>query len=460
MTKHTIVILIDHKGRDLMGAALIAHHLEKLGHRVNLDPVESYKAVINARKPSMVLLNQLGHKNFTDYSVQLNKWGILVGVLLNEGLCLKEEVREYLSKPQFDEHHCDLFLTWNHTHKDALIKHKFVTPTENTITVGSPRFDFYREPWKKVFQKNSDDPGSPVASGKTKVLLNTTFATAHFFDRSEKDQKVLFGLLGSGKVEHLADHKAIIKAHYDGLVKVPQYLAPLLESGDYDITIRPHPREELTFYEKFIDQLPSEQQSLIRIDKETPIQNAIIASDIIINCEDCTTSVESWISGKPTVTLAFAKHPLFFTKLYIERAPVIEDPGDLIPTLQNALQNPDQQDFRQLRNEYLHEWLYKVDGQSSLRAANTIHELLQDRNPKPNFPKDFSSFRRAIKMRILQAIDEPSHARLSHILKRRFNCFGENITLKDREYQKAVTPKEAKKAVALINKVAAKPDTD
>ena len=82
MKSHTIVILIDHKGRDLMGAALIAHHLEQMGHEVHLEPVEAYKSVINAWNPSIVIVNHLGHSNMTAYSAELHQLGILVGVLL------------------------------------------------------------------------------------------------------------------------------------------------------------------------------------------------------------------------------------------------------------------------------------------------------------------------------------------------------------------------------------------
>ena len=453
MPKHSIVILIDHKGRDLMGAALIAHHLEKMGHRVYLEPVEAFKAVINAWKPSIVIVNHIGHSNIADYTAQLKKWGILVGVLLNEGLCLEDSDRQFLSKPQFDNVHCDLFLSWNVPHTEALIEHQFVTPTENTITVGCPRFDYYKSPWSQVFLKDKANAPKNKNDDKINLLLNTTFAVAHYFHRSEKDQIKLYESLGEGEVENTDDYKLLIKAHYDGLQKIPAFLTPILESLEYNIIIRPHPREELSFYQDFIDGLPVEQKLLIRIDKKTPIQSAILCSDIILNCEDCTTSVESWISKRPTLTLTFAKHPLFFTQLYAERSPLVDEPEDLMPALKHALENPDQEGYRRLRDDYLKKWLYKLDGRSSERAAEAIHKTLQDKNPQPKYPKGFTHTRRALKLRLLNLFNEPSHAKLSQITRRKLNKFNENLTLRDRNYLKAVTPKEAREAIDLVKSV-------
>lgn len=454
MKSHTIVILIDHKGRDLMGAALIAHHLEQMGHQVRLEPVEAYKSVINAWKPSIVIVNHLGHANMTAYSSQLHKQGILVGVLLNEGLCLEDSDREFLSKPQFDDLHCDLFLTWNEAHTEALVKHKLVTPTENTITVGCPRFDYYRAPWDKIILNTATDKTSQASNQKINLLVNTTFAVAHYYHRSEEEQIKLYESLGEGEVEDTGDYKKLISAHYEGLKKIPDFLAPVLNSLKYNITIRPHPREELSFYENFIKGLPAEQKKLIKVEKKESIQSAIVNSDIILNCEDCTTSVESWISQKPTITLTFAKHPLFFTQLYAERAPLVGEPDDLLPALAHALENPAQEEYKDLREGYLGKWLYKLDGQSSKRAADAIDKLLQEKNPHPQFPTDFSNVRRGLKLRLLHLFNEPAHARPSQVIRRRFSSFNGELSLRDRDYLKAVTPKEARQAIDTVKKVA------
>jgi len=445
MEKKRIVFLIDHKGRDLMGAALIAHHLENLGYEAHLEPLQAFKSVITAWKPAMVIVNQLVHSNMTAYSANLNKWGILVGCLINEGLCLTDSYRKYLSKPQFDDLHCDLFLTWNTLHRDELIKYKLVTPPENAIAVGCPRFDFYKSPWNRAFLKKRNN-------SRINLLLNTTFAVAHFYNRPEEEQIQLYKSMGDGQVKETVDYKSLIKAHHDGMNKLPEFLTPLLESGEYNITLRPHPREELTFYKNFIANLPKDQKSLINLDKKESIQSAIINSDIILNCEDCTTSVESWIASKPTLTLTFAKNPVFFTQTYADKAPQVSSPKNLIPAIQHALDNPKQADYTPLREKYLHQWLFKVDGKSALRAAEAIHDTIKEKATHPEFPKDFSNIRRGMKLRLLNLMNEPSHAQSGQILRRIFMGDKGQHSLRYRNYLKAVRRSDARKAMEDIQK--------
>jgi len=59
MQKPSVVYLIDHKGRDLMGAALIAYHLEKLGIVCHMEPLQSWRSSLPAWKPNLILFNHL-----------------------------------------------------------------------------------------------------------------------------------------------------------------------------------------------------------------------------------------------------------------------------------------------------------------------------------------------------------------------------------------------------------------
>lgn len=446
MTSHTIVILIDHKGRDLMGAALIAHHLERLGYVVHLEPLQSFKTSIPAWKPSLVIVNHIVHANMANYSAELHKRGILVACLLNEGLCLSDSNRKYMSERQYDNIHCDLFLTWNELHTQELIKYHFVSPPEHTITVGCPRFDFYQKPWDQAFLKQRKD-------SRINILLNTTFAIAHFYDRSEEEQHQLYKSMGDGQIRETVDYKSLIKAHHDGLHKLPEFLIPLIESAKYNIILRPHPREELSFYNDFIARLPTNQKALIRVDKKESIQSAILNADIVLNCEDCTTSVESWIANKPTITLTFEKNPVFFTKTYAERAPQIDAPDKLIAAIEHALNHPEQEEYKAVRDDYLHQWLYKMDGKRALSAAESIHRVITELDPQPDFPKDFTSMRRGLKLRLNHLFNEPSHSQFKHFIKKRL--FGENCkqSIKYRDYLKAVRPNEASSAIEKIRKI-------
>ena len=45
---------------------------------------------------------------------------------------------------------------------------------------------------------------------------------------------------------------------------------------------------------------------------DTNITALILACDLEISCETCTTALESWIARKPTIELVLQKHPVFY----------------------------------------------------------------------------------------------------------------------------------------------------
>ena len=54
---HKVVYLVDNKRRDLAMAALIALQLERRGIECVLEPLESYRAVLAADRPDMIIFN-------------------------------------------------------------------------------------------------------------------------------------------------------------------------------------------------------------------------------------------------------------------------------------------------------------------------------------------------------------------------------------------------------------------
>ncbi|YCM46040.1 surface carbohydrate biosynthesis protein [Verrucomicrobiaceae bacterium 227] len=443
---YTVVILVDLKKRDLMGCVLMAHQLKKLGVTTHLEPLESWRSCLYAWKPDMVIFNHLLHKHITDLSEQLKRDGILVACLLNEGLCLKDSARAYLSEPQFPNVHCDLFLTWNELHRDALIKTEFVSPKENAVVTGCPRFDFYHEPWSNFYRKER-------TTKLTSVLVNTTFALAHFFHRSPEERQSLFRALGDGKIPEALDYNQLIEDHYHGRNHLINYLRPLLASGDFQITLRPHPREEIVFYEELIAGLPADQQNLISIDQGESVFGAILNSDIVLNCEDCTTSVESWISKKPTLTLIFEKNPVFLTPVYLECSPTISDPDELLPAMRESLADPTPEAYQAPRKAYLKKWLYQTDGQNARRCAEAIRRTLDDKKPTPKYPFNFSGIRRGLKLRFLRLLNEPGHSKPQHIIKRLLWGERAKMSIRYRDYLKAVRPSDAREALEILAKL-------
>lgn len=448
MSEYRAVIFVDLIDRDLMGDALIAHELAKLGVTCYLEPLETWQAAIYAYKPHLVLYNHLTVRHLADFSQKMKKWGVLVSCLMNEGLLYAESARMFSSKRQHDHMHCDLYLAWNDVHRDALIKHQFCTPPEMAHTIGCRRFDFYKQPWSQVYQQKKNADGLPV------VLVNATFAWAHLYTmpREKVDQ---FFEPWADKIEGVDDYWGLVEAQYKNREGTPAFINSLIRSGKYRVIIRPHPREELGFYNEWFATLSTEEQGRVSLSTNEPPPVAIFKSDIVINCEDCTTSMEAWLAGKPTITLALEQHPYWFTETYKRLSPIAYDPKQVDEMIELALETPEQPDYAPLRQEHLEKWLYSTDGRCAERAAKEIATLIKEKNLTPNVPFTIRGFWKKWKLLVLKAFNEPYTARPKHILRRLFSSKQEQVSMRYRDYLKGVRRSVAEEAMQTLNSVEA-----
>lgn len=423
-----------------MGDALIAHHLEQKGVTCYLEPLETWQSAIHAYKPHFVLYNHLTVKHLADFSQKMKSWGILVGCLMNEGLLYGDSARLFSSKRQHSHMHCDLYLTWNDVHRKELIKHEFCSPPEMARTVGCPRFDFYKNPWSQVYQKQRHSDGLPV------ILVNATFALAHYYTMPREDADRFFEPWVN-KIEEVKDYWELIEAQYKGREGTPHYIERIIKSGKYRVILRPHPREELSFYKDWIDSMTEEEQSRVSLSTNEPPPVAIFKSDIVINCEDCTTSMEAWLAGKPTLTIALAQHPYWFTETYKRLSPIAYSPEELDAMIPEALDSPDQPDYASLRQAHLEKWLYSTDGKCAERAADEISTLIKERNHTPRIPFSMRGLWKKCKLLTLKSFNEPYRSRPKHILRRLFSNKQEQVSMRYRDYLKSIRRSDAEEAM-------------
>jgi surface carbohydrate biosynthesis protein len=448
MSDYRAIIFVDLIDRDLMGDALIAHELEKRGVTCYLEPLETWQAAIHAYKPHLVLYNHLTVRHLANFSQDMKKWGVLVGCLMNEGLLYSDSARMFSSKRQHNHMHCDLYLTWNTIHRDELIKQNFCTPPESASTIGCPRFDYYKEPWCQVYQQPRNNDGLPV------ILVNGTSALAHLYTMPRENADKFFEPW-MDKIEGVKDYWGLVEAHYKNRVGTPAYIDPLIRSGKYRIIIRPHPREELAFYEQWFETLTEEERSRVSLSINEPPPVAIFKSDVVLNCEDCTTSMEAWLAGKPTITLALEQHPYWFTETYKRLSPIAYEAEQVDEMIGLALKNPDQPDYAPIRQEHLEKWLYSTDGRCAKRAAEQIANIIKEKNLTPSIPFSLRGFWKKWKLLILKAFNEPYTARPKHILRRLFSSKHEQVSIRYRDYLKGVRRSGAEEAMQTLAAVEA-----
>src|SRR5690606_31504681 len=141
------------------------------------------------------------------------------------------------------------------------------------------------------------------------------------------------------------DYWPIVEASGRAREKFLSYLRVLADCGKYDVVLRPHPRENRQVYADWLATLPSDAAAGVTLSLNETISEAIMGADLEISCENCTTTMEAWLVGIPTVGLIFEKHPFSYTPEVGCLLPECEDPSGLVAMVDEALANPAQPDY-------------------------------------------------------------------------------------------------------------------
>ncbi len=435
-----VVLLVDNKHRDLPGAVLIAHHLESLGIECHLQPLEAWRGCLYAFKPDMIIFNHLLGSHLVKYSQELHKMGILVGVLPNEGILYNEEVLEFNASKYHNDAHIDVFFCWNNVHKEALQKALNGTETQ-VVTVGVPRFDFYFEPLKN----------SSRASDNT-LLICTNFVFAQFL---EKDKSIGDGLFAPWKdrIPSYKNYWEIIRVNHDSRAKFLLFLQEIADSFSGNIILKPHPGEDKNFYSEWLSNQTEEVRNKIEYNTTDYVWDLIPKCAVEIACETCTTTLESWISGKPTIELLLNKHPVFYKEFITKMTDSCDDPKNIIQLIDRLIKNPSQECFATMREEHLAKWCDSPCGKSSYKMAKIIRDLLE-RSKEKNVVFDFSHMRKGIKLSVLNFFDLPYN--YDPLLALKLSINPNKYREKVRVYRKTIKPSDIRfwkqKISALLGK--------
>jgi surface carbohydrate biosynthesis protein len=430
-----VVLLVDDRRRDLLVASLLAFQLRTRGVECLLEPLEAYQGVLAAHRPDLIVFNHVTASHLVAYTQRLAKMNVLTAVVLNEGLCYDEEERAFNAQKHHKGAHLDFFFCWNEPLASALRKTGF--PGTRIEVVGNPRHDFYFPPWSAAFK----DFEKPV-NGKPLVLLCTNFGLAELYElpRSEVDK---FFAPWKDRIPYLKDYFGIVEAHYRYREKVLPHLGALLASEKYNVILRPHPRERLSYYDAWIAKLPAVQRALLRVDGETNITSLLLAADLAIGCENCNTTLEAWIAGTPAVELIFEKHPVLYTESVAKLTPHCTDAAKLVAIVEREMKNSDQKPYTEGRRQHLTKWCNNPSGGTTGRIADLMVEAL-DNKPESDWNQlTMTDRRRGAKLRFMQVFDEPYHFNPLQKIKARVNP---RHKTKLKAYGKAIRPSDVRRA--------------
>jgi surface carbohydrate biosynthesis protein len=441
MTRHTAVLLVDDRRRDLLANVLLAHHLKRHGIAAVLEPINAWQAALGAYKPDLFVFNHLSARHLADYSRRLHKLGVLTAVLPSEGILYNPDELEYNSKSYFPQMHCDYYFCWNRVHQEALIRNGFCADSSGVKAVGIPRFDFYREPWRRIFERPKPVSGRPV------ILMCGNFPLAHYHELPPEHADRFFAKWVE-TVTFARDYRNAIRANHSARARFLSFVEALLREDKYEVIVRPHPREGKEFYQPWIDLLPPRQRQHMRFAQEDSIADLILNCDLQVSCEHCTTALESWIVGQPTIELVFEKHSFWYNT---ERAGINVEcaaPEDLPGMVEEALTHPTPPVLRDRQQAHLEKWCGAVDGTSARQVAQII--ALENHPQNKRLRLGVGDYRRGLKLKAYRAIGKPYTYfplhQLTHALFRSDKAYSRKMAI----YRKSISPVEVRQAMAMV----------
>lgn len=441
--RKNIVLLVDNRHRDLLVAALVAHQLENLGVTCHLEPLEAYQGALAAYRPDMIVFNHLLASHLVNYSRRLHDMGVLTAVLPNEGIAYNEGDLRFLAGSHHSTAHIDFFFTWNELHRRALLDTGFDQSTR-IETIGVPRFDLYFPPWNQLFQ------GRPrLPSRRPLLLLCTNFVFAHYRELAPETVDKFFAPW-KDRIPDYKNYWGLVDIHARSQQKFFAFLEALVRADEFEILLRPHPSEHLPDYQAWFDGLSSQARTAVSIDQKSSIVELILACDLEISCETCTTALESWIARKPTIELSFERHPLFAKPDAHLLNVICTDPGQVVETVRAQLAEPDQKPWQAARAAHLAKWCSTPAGDSSLKLARLIATAVQA-SPGPDWSQLAAvDHRRALKLKLLRRLGLAYH--FDPWLPFKGRLFPRRYGLKSFTYRKSIKPRDVAEARARLER--------
>ncbi len=427
-----MVVLVDSRIRDLAVATLIAHHLDELGVDCFLEPLEAYRAVLGAYRPNLILFNHLTAGHLVAYSKRLAGMGVLTAVLPNEGILYDADDLRFGAGVHHSGAHIDYFFCWNEPHRMAILENGW--PDTHVEVIGVPRFDFYFEPWLRAFR-----PRERRQRQRPRILLCTNFGFAWFWNRP-KEQADRFFAGWKDRIPLYRNYWKAVEDSFNGQQRVLDYAAALIAADRYELILRPHPREDPKHYEHWYQQLPAEARKWVKVDSTSNITSLILDCDLELSCELCTTALESWIAGKPTIELIFSRNPLLFNAEHSASNISCESPAALPTLVGGLLREGEDAALLAARRRHLEKWCSSPSGNSARRLAEVIARAVHQAQPVDWSGLGVADRRRSTKLRLLRNLGLAYHFDPLMPLKMRVNRV--RYAGKNKAYEKSIKPRD------------------
>ncbi len=144
--------------------------------------------------------------------------------------------------------------------------------------------------------------------------------------------------------------------------------------SDVQLVIKLHPAEKEDKYKYML----SDMKIDVKIVKDTDFHSLLKASDTLLT-ESSTVGLDAMILGIPVITMNFTGRPDVIPYASSGAAIGVKNQKELTIAIKNALYDEDTRKSLEVkRDEFLEDYLYKLDGLSSERVVNLIIEMINE----------------------------------------------------------------------------------
>lgn len=376
-----ILFLVDHKHRDLPGLSLIGFYLKNIGYKVFYRRVWDTKHLYF--DPSIIIIPKAnnGSKEFIN---RCNKWresGIKLIVIETEGNEPWTPAKKVMNTAP------DLFFFWNKVEQK---KHENFLKKNNVKSkvIGSPRLDFFHP----FLFKNLNNRKKIINElGINNSLKTITVATNNSYE-GLSDENIKLKRKRYSEVYEKCDFDKYLEFMNDVRNTNIHYIKYLAEKyNNYNIILKPHPNENIEFWEDFIRKYPN-----IKLMIGKNINDLLSVSDLHIGMTICLTITESKLLNIPTIELI----PLNFKTeemFHMDHIGLGDYFVDSEKKFDEAILNGLNSLNKQINiNEYISKYYFKFDGKRCEDYAKSIDSYFKDNGlggfSRPQLIKSFDYF--------------------------------------------------------------------
>lgn len=271
-----IIIWADSRWRDSFGLALLSHELDKLNVRnmvVDFQLAPQVMQTIGNHITGTILNHTIGSRNRAIIS-HCKSAGAKVYVMPTEGKPTPENYQWFYD----NQSGYDRLFSWTD---------EFAPP--KTAVTGSPRFQIYTKYRKFIDSTTVVLDRHRIPKNKTNTVFVSAFPQAKF---TYKNTKFLLDdwkdLKRDGAIDNAEESMSKLRLFADKIAYTPE---------DSNIIIRPHPMEDLLWWQRFQGKLFSEHGRSSHLVSQEYIFNLLSIADTWVANENCTTILDKKLAG-------------------------------------------------------------------------------------------------------------------------------------------------------------------